>query len=623
MNQYPAWKYMLILGVVLIGGLYALPNYYGNDKAIQVSQTQEEAIDPGLIDAIRDQLKEADIEIKEQIDQNEVGNQILLRLIDPTTQAQALEVVETTLDDDRYTAAMNLAPAQPAWLSGLGGKPMVQGLDLQGGVHFLMEVDLNKVISGAREGYRNDVRTTLRENSIRGASVSSDENEIRIDFTSEADREVISNAVTDTITGLTVIERESGGKFILDLRVNSTKLDEIASLALQQNIASFRNRVNELGVAEPVIQQQGSNRIVVQLPGIQDTTKAKRVLGRTASLEYRAVCEGENAEEAQNTGRVPTGCRLYTFEDGRPILLSKSVIVSGSHLIDANSSFDSQGGAPVVNVTLNAIGGQRMSRFTIDNVGKRMAVVYKEDKQISMMIDGEEMVSYRTHTKVISAPNIQESFGARFRTTGLGSVTEANELALSIRSGSLAAPARIIEERLVGPSLGQENIEKGFKAVMVGFIMVLIFMLARYKLFGMIANMALFFNLIMIVALLSMLGATLTLPGIAGIVLTVGMAVDANVLIFERIREEVRNGNTPQASIRAGYQKALSTIADANVTTLIAAVVLLSLGTGPIKGFAVTLALGILTSMFTAIMGTRAVVNLIYGRRKHIEKLAI
>ncbi len=621
MNQYPAWKYGLILVVLLVGSLFALPNYYGNDKAIQVSQSGEQ-IDEGIIDLITEAMDANDLQIKGEITRNEAGDQILVRMLDPNTQNKALEVITETLDDDQYTAAMNLAPAQPDWLASLGGKPMVQGLDLQGGVHFLMEVDMQDIIKQSRDRYLTDIRSLIKDNNIRGASVESRGETMLVKFATEEQREIVRDELSSNFTELTIADIETPSTFDLNLRLSEVKLQEISALALQQNIAAFRNRVNELGVAEPVIQQQGSDRIVVQLPGIQDTTKAKRVLGRTASLEYRAVCEGENAFEAESSGRVPTGCRLYEMQDGSPILLSKQVIVSGSHLVDANSSFDEYG-SPIVNVTLNKVGGDRMSRFTIDNVQKRMAVVYKEDKQISVEIDGEKRVSYKTDTVVISAPVIQEPFGARFRTTGLDNVNQANELALSIRSGSLAAPARIIEERLVGPSLGQENIEKGFRAVMVGFGLVLVFMVVYYRLFGMIANLALFFNLVMIVSLLSMLGATLTLPGIAGIVLTVGMAVDANVLIFERIREELRNGNTPQASIRAGYEKAFSTIADANVTTLIAAVVLLSLGTGPIKGFAVTLTLGIMTSMFTAIMGTRAVVNLIYGRRAKVEKLAI
>ena len=387
---------------------------------------------------------------------------------------------------------------------------------------------------------------------------------------------------------------------------------ELQQTALKQNITTLRNRVNEIGVAEPLIQQQGADRVVVQLPGMQDTVEAKKIIGATATLEYRAVDEANDSFTAAQTGRVPPESRLYTDERGQPILLKKRLIVSGDQLIGASSGFDQQSGQPQVSVTLDGVGAKRMLDFTRDNVGNRMAVVYIEQKPGGKKTE-----------EVISVAVVREPFGKRFQTTGLDSMSEASQLALLLRAGALAAPMEIVEERTVGPTLGAINVEQGFKSVMIGFILVLIFMAFYYRVFGLVADLALFANLILMVSLLSMLGATLTMPGIAGIVLTVGMAVDANVLIFERIREELRNGNTPQASIRAGYDKAFSTIADANITTLIAAFVLFLFGTGPIKGFAVTLSLGIVTSMFTAIMGTRAVINLVYGGQKRVKKLAI
>jgi preprotein translocase subunit SecD len=410
--------------------------------------------------------------------------------------------------------------------------------------------------------------------------------------------------------GLDVEVTETPEYFGLSGTVQEAQLLELQQTALKQNITTLRNRVNEIGVAEPVIQQQGADRVVVQLPGVQDTVEAKKIIGATATLEYRAVDEANDAFTAAQTGRVPPESRLYEDMNGQPVLLKKRLIVSGDQLIGASSGFDQQTGQPQVSVTLDGVGAKRMLDFTRDNVGNRMAVVYIEQKPGGVKTE-----------EVISVAVVREPFGKRFQTTGLDSMSEASQLALLLRAGALAAPMEIVEERTVGPTLGAINVEQGFKSVVIGFILVLIFMAAYYRVFGLVADLALFANLVLMVSLLSMLGATLTMPGIAGIVLTVGMAVDANVLIFERIREELRNGNTPQASIRAGYDKAFSTIADANITTLIAAVVLLSFGTGPIKGFAVTLSIGILTSMFTAIMGTRAVINLIYGGRRSARLL--
>jgi len=405
------------------------------------------------------------------------------------------------------------------------------------------------------------------------------------------------------------------GNYGVVVKPSQREIKEIRSFALQQNILTLRNRVNELGVAEPVIQQQGSSRIVVQLPGVQDTARAKRILGATATLEYRAVDTGHDLQQAL-AGKVPAGSKIYHERDGKPVLLKKQVIVTGDQIVNASSGFDSQTGTPNVTVTLDAKGARKMLAFTKESVGKPMAVVFIENKSQIKMVDGKPVSTTRKVEEVVSVATIRDVFSKRFQTTGLDSPQEAHELALILRSGALAAPIRIVEERTIGPSLGKKNIEQGFLSTIIGFVAVLVFTAMYYRVFGLIADLALAFNLVLIVAILSLLQATLTLPGIAGIVLTIGMAVDANVLIYERIREELRNGNSPQASIQAGFEKAFGTIADANITTLIAAVVLLAYGTGPIKGFAVTLSIGILTSMFTAVMCTRAVVNLVYGRRR-------
>jgi preprotein translocase subunit SecD len=491
---------------------------------------------------------------------------------------------------------------------------MTLGLDLQGGVHFLVQVDMDTARGQQLDRYVDDIRAVLREEGIRYVSVRREGNGLLVLLRSEEDRGRTDSLIKSdqSLVGLQVKETNVGENFGLSATVQEQQLIELQQTALKQNITTLRNRVNEIGVAEPIIQQQGSDRVVVQLPGVQDTVQAKKIIGATATLEYRAVDEQNDAFTAAQTGRVPPESRMYTDNNQQPVLLKKRLIVSGDQLIGASSGFDQQTGEPQVSVTLDGVGAKRMLDFTRENVGNRMAVVYIEQKPGGKKLE-----------EVISVAVVREPFGKRFQTTGLDSMQEASQLALLLRAGALAAPMEIIEERTVGPSLGADNVEQGFKSVLIGFVLVLILMAAYYRVFGLIANLALFTNIVMLVSLLSLLGATLTMPGIAGIVLTVGMAVDANVLIFERIREELRNGNTPQASIRAGYDKAFSTIADANITTLIAAFVLFLFGTGPIKGFAVTLSLGIVTSMFTAIMGTRAVVNLIYGRRKRVSKLLI
>ncbi|NND44924.1 MAG: protein translocase subunit SecD, partial [Xanthomonadales bacterium] len=540
------------------------------------------------------------------------GNRILYRFRNADDQIKAAEALQEELGDS-YVVALNLAHATPDGLRAIGGKPLTLGLDLQGGVHFLMQVDMDTARSQQLDRYVDDIRAALRDERIRYVSVRREGNGLVAMLRSAEDRDRTMNILRSdqSLEGLELDELPAGETFGIRATVQEQQLLELQQTALRQNITTLRNRVNELGVAEPVIQQQGAERVVVQLPGVQDTVEAKKIIGATATLEYRAVDESNDPFSAAQSGRIPPDSRLYNYEGG-PILLKKRLIVSGDQLIGASAGFDPQSSSPMVSVTLDGVGASRMLDFTRNNVGNRMAVVYIEQKPGGQRVED-----------VISVAVVREPFGKRFQTTGLDSIGEASQLALLLRAGALAAPMEIVEERTVGPSLGQDNIDQGFKSVVIGFILVLVFMALYYRVFGLVANVALFANLVLLIAMLSMLGATLTMPGIAGIVLTVGMAVDANVLIFERIREEVRNGNTPQASIRAGYEKAFSTIADANITTLIAAFVLFLFGTGPIKGFAITLSIGILTSMFTAIMGTRALVNLIYGRRKRVGKLAI
>jgi preprotein translocase subunit SecD len=610
MNQYPAWKYMIIGLILLVGVVYALPNLFGEDPALQVTSARGFAVPPTLETSISDALTAEKISIKGQ---EQAGNRLLYRFESAADQIQAAEVVKRTLGE-QYVVALNLAPATPSWLRALGGKPMTLGLDLQGGVHFLMQVDMDTARSQQLDRFVDDLRASLRSESIRYVSVRREGNGLVALLRSSEDREQALDILRrdQSLQGLDVETLETEEYFGIGAKVQEAQLQELQQTAIKQNITTLRNRVNEIGVAEPIIQQQGADRVVVQLPGVQDTVEAKKIIGATATLEYRAVDEQNDAFTAAQTGRVPPESRLYTDMNGQPVLLKKRLIVSGDQLIGASSGFDQQTGQPQVSVTLDGVGAKRMLDFTRDNVGNRMAVVYIEQKPGGRKIE-----------EVISVAVVREPFGKRFQTTGLDSMSEASQLALLLRAGALAAPMEIVEERTVGPSLGKDNVEQGFKSVVIGFVLVLIFMAIYYRVFGLVADLALFANLVMLVSLLSMLGATLTMPGIAGIVLTVGMAVDANVLIFERIREELRSGNTPQASIRSGYDKAFSTIADANITTLIAAFVLFLFGTGPIKGFAVTLSLGIVTSMFTAIMGTRAVINLIYGGRKRVAKLAI
>jgi len=618
LNQYPLWKNLLILAVLLISIIYALPNVYGEDPALQITNARAGKLEAGVQDKVENALKNAGINFK-RIESDD--QEILVRFNSTEEQLKAVDFIKASLGT-QFVVALNLAPSTPEWLQSLGALPMYLGLDLRGGVYFLLEVDMDAAVKQAIDRYAGDLRTLLRQEKIRYSQIRTENGGVRLMFHSAADRDRVVTLIRKEFPDLMHDElAEDNGNFGLFVKPSDREMKEVRSFALQQNILTLRNRVNELGVAEPIIQQQGSTRVVVQLPGVQDTARAKRILGATATLEYRAVDVEHDLERAL-AGKVPAGSQIYHRRDGTPVLLKKSVIVTGDQIVNASSGFDSQSGTPNVSVTLDSKGARKMLAFTKENVGKPMAVVFIENKSETRLVNGKPVRYNKKVEEVVSVATIRDVFSKRFQTTGLDSPQEAHELALLLRSGALAAPIRIIEERTIGPSLGKQNIEQGFLSTVIGFVAVLIFTAMYYRVFGLIADLALAFNLVMIVAILSMLQATLTLPGIAGIVLTIGMAVDANVLIYERIREELRNGNSPQASIQAGFEKAFGTIADANITTLIAAVVLLAYGTGPIKGFAVTLSIGIMTSMFTAIMGSRAVVNLVYGHRR-VARLSI
>ena len=609
MNHYPLWKNVLIIAVIMIGGFFAMPNLYGDDPAIQVSAGRSGTVDLALMSDVETALESASINYKgATLD----DGRLLVRFMDADTQLRAKEVLNSAIEGD-YIVALNLASTTPDWLAMFGAEPMNLGLDLRGGVHFLMEVDMDAAVKQALNGSSSEFRTLLRDEKIRYKKIQVNHKDVVVSFRSEEHRDQAETKMAREYNQFTVEVLKDVTAPSLSLALTPVAIREIRSTALQQNIITLRNRINELGVAEPTVQQQGDNRIVVQLPGVQDTAQAKKILGATATLEFRLVDFEHDVQDAVN-GRVPANAKLYKRRDGRPILLQKRVMLTGEHIINAASTLD-QNGSAAVSITLDGKGARAFSNVTRDNIGNPMAVVFIESKSETREIDGEMVKVRRQMPEVINVATIRDQLSKKFQITGLDSTTEARDLALLLRAGALAAPIEIVEERTVGPSLGQDNIDQGFNSVMIGFVFVLVFMAIWYRVFGLVANLALAANLVLIVALLSMLQATLTLPGIAGIVLTVGMAVDANVLIFERIREELRIGNSPQTSINAGYAKAFSTIADANITTLIAAIVLFSFGTGSIKGFAVTLSLGILTSMFTAIVGTRAVVNVIYGHK--------
>ena len=614
LNKYPLWKTLMVLLIVAIGALYASPNLYGEDPAVQVSGLRGIETSATTLDVVKSHLDENKVIYASIVLED---GQILARFKDTEQQMQARDLLDDKIGDE-YSVALNLTPATPKWLASLGGTPMKLGLDLSGGVSFLMEVNMKEAINKAQESLIDDFRTGLRGEKIRYRTVKQVDDAIIVQLRN----------VEDLFSAESFLEKQNNGlafntdedKLTLSAKMTEQKLKETREYALQQNITIIRNRVNELGVAEPLVQRQGKKHIVIELPGVQDTAKAKEILNATATIEFRLVdTEGDLA--AALNGRVPGSSQLLKERNGQPVLLKKRVMLTGDHIVDAGSSFDEYN-RPQVNITLDSAGGSKMSNGTKNNIGKPMATVFIEYKPTDR-VDSEGNTIFEKQEEVISVATIQARLGKTFRITGAGSQAEAHNLALLLRAGALIAPIQIVEERTVGPTLGAENVQLGFQAIMMGFGLVFIFMLIYYRAFGVVANLALGANLVLIIGVMSMIpGATLTLPGMAGIVLTVGMAVDANVLIFERIREEIRTGKSVQQSIHQGYDAAFSTIIDANITTLIAALILFAVGTGPIKGFAVTLSIGIITSMFTAVIGTRTVVNAVWGG-KRLDKLSI
>jgi preprotein translocase subunit SecD len=620
MNDYPRWKHTLVALVAVLGVLYAIPSLFQKQPAVQVLANKAGIID----EAVKERALQALQERKIEFEGVEIKDNRLLALFGNTDQQLAAANALRTDLGDNYTVALNLASTVPQWMRAIGANSMPLGLDLQGGVHFLMQVDQKSVLLGQEQRYVDDIRTLLREKEIRNAKVDRGAQGIVIQASNAEDRDAIAAAIGRDLIDLTVINGPAiGGSPSLIAQVKPERIKQIADNTIKQNVGTLRNRINSLGVAEPLIVQQGDSRIVVELPGLQDTAEAKKLLGATATLEYRAVDESASVAEAVRTGNVPPDSRLYYFKDGRPAVLKKKVIVTGDELTDASSAADPQTGEPAVSVALNSAGARKMLDFTSQNVGKGMAVVLVERTPEVRIVDGKEVRSAKITEEIISLATIRGVFSNKFQTTGLESMATASDLALMLRSGSLAAPVDIVEERVIGSTLGADNIRKGVTAVIVGLALVVGFVAIYYKVFGLIADLALLMNLVLLVAILSIFQATLTLPGIAGIVLTLGMAIDANVLICERIREELRNGMTPFAAIRAGYEKAWATILDANVTHLIAAFGLMTFGSGPIRGFAITLTIGILTSMFTSVTGTHSIVALIFGRSAKLKALPV
>ncbi|WP_319782185.1 protein translocase subunit SecD [Oceanisphaera sp. IT1-181] len=616
LNRYPLWKYLMVIFVVAISFLYAAPNLFGEDPALQVSGTRGTQVTSEILVKTQQRLAAADIEIKSAALED---NQLLVRFRDTDDQLKGKELVAELLGDN-YITALNLAPATPSWLQAIGAGPLKLGLDLRGGVHFLMEVDMDEALNRVQEQRIQDFRTDLREKRLRYSGVLSKDDGTLVVFRDADTRNQSLSYLRDRYPGLVFSERDSGDNFGLFATMSEQRLKEVKEYALQQNITIIRNRVNELGVAEPLVQRQGADRIVVQLPGIQDTARAKEILGATATLEFRLIDEKADVAAA-DAGRVPANSELMRDRNNRPVVLQKRVILTGEHIVDSSASMD-EFSRPQVNISLDAPGGSRMADFTKDNVGRSMATVFTEYKTGDEKNEDGSSQLYKQQ-EVINIATIQSRLGRSFRITGIDSMAEAQNLSLLLRAGALIAPIQIVEERTIGPSLGKQNIENGIMAMLYGMLAVVIFMAIYYRKFGLVANVALFANLVIIIGVMSMVpGATMTLPGIAGIVLTIGMSVDANVLIFERIREELRDGRGVQQAIHVGYDKALGTIADSNITTLITAIILFAIGTGPIKGFAITLIIGILASMFTAIVGTRAIVNLLWGG-KRLSKLSI
>ncbi|HFD3888880.1 TPA: protein translocase subunit SecD [Serratia marcescens] len=614
LNRYPLWKYLMLIVVILVGLLYALPNIYGEDPAVQITGARGVAASETTLDQVRTVLEKDNIASKSIALEN---GAILARFKDPDVQLRAREALVTELGD-KFVVALNLAPATPTWLAMLGAEPMKLGLDLRGGVHFLMEVDMDTALSKLQEQTMDTLRSELREKGIPYASIRKlDNNGVEVRFRDDAARDQAISYIGPRQRDLVL---SANGANTMKASLTDARLSEAREYAVQQNITILRNRVNQLGVAEPLVQRQGADRIVVELPGIQDTARAKEILGATATLEFRLVNTNADATAAAN-GRVPGDSEVKYTRDGQPIVLYKRVILTGDHITDSTSSTDEYN-QPQVNISLDSAGGTSMSNFTKDNIGKPMATLFVEYKD-SGKKDANGRAVLVKQEEVINVANIQSRLGNSFRITGIGNPNEARQLSLLLRAGALIAPIQIVEERTIGPTLGQQNITQGLEACLWGLVASIVFMVVWYRKFGVIATTALVANLVLVVGVMSLLpGATLTMPGIAGIVLTLAVAVDANVLINERIKEELKNGRSVQQAIHEGYKGAFSSIVDANITTLITAVILYAVGTGSIKGFAITTAIGVATSMFTAIVGTRAIVNLLYGG-KRINKLSI
>ena len=616
MLEFPRWKYLVILLVLAVSVLYSLPNIYQKDPAVQVTANRGGSLDDGLVNRIEGLLQQAGVTARSVAVEDQ---SLMVRLDSLSDQTTASDQLRQSLGE-QYTVALNLASTVPAWLERFGARPMVLGLDLQGGVHFVLEVDQKAALDKRMDAYAEDARVALRDARVPYQSVERRDNAIVATLAPSAGEEVIARGRQALFKAQPTFNHQQRERQLV-MEVPQAELAQITAGAIEQNILTLRNRVNELGVAEPIIQRQGDNRVVVQLPGVQDTAEAKRMIGATATLEYRAVVDG-NAADALATGRIPPEAKVYQLRDGGgPILLNKRVIVTGDQMVAAQSMMD-QNGQPAVSVTLNSSGGQRMFDFTSANVGKPMAVVYTERIPQVSIVDGKEVRSFRVKEEVISVATINGVFGKNFQTTGLDKA-EADSLSRLLRSGSLAAPMDFVEEKIVGPSLGAENVERGVTAVLYAFVFTLLFFGLYYRMFGLFTSVALLFNLLIVVAVMSIFGATMTLPGFAGLALSIGLSVDANVLINERIREELRAGMPAKKAIVEGYEKASGTIFDANLTGILAGVALYAFGTGPLKGFAVTMVVGIFASMFTAITVSRALAVLWYSRRKKLKTLAI
>lgn len=612
-NRFPLWKNLLIIVILGLAVIYSLPNFFGEDPSVQISPGRGAHLDQSTLTQAEKVLADAGLKPK-SVELTE--KRLLIRFADTDLQLKAADILEEALGE-KFTVALNLAPSTPDWLRGIGAQPMYLGLDLRGGVHFMLQVDMNAAVQQAVERHAEDIRSLLRESRIRYQSVDRDNQAIQIKFQDNDSLGQAESTIKREIRGLTLTQ----GDNVLIAKLSEPEIREIRRQAVDQNITTLRNRVNELGVAEPVIQKQGDDRIVVQLPGVQDTARAKEILGATATLEFRLV-DTEHPVPTDET-KTPLGARLYKDRVGKPILLQRKIIVTGDQITDASSGLEQQSGAAAVFVTLNGPGARKMADTTRENIGKPMAVVFIENKSETKEIGGQKVTTKKKVEEVINVATIRDRFSKRFQISGLDSTEEARNLALLLRAGALAAPVDIVEERTVGPSMGKENISRGVNSNQYGFLAIAIFMVLYYRLFGFFSIVALGVNVLLLVALLSLMQATLSLPGLAGIALTVGMAIDANVLINERIREELRAGTPPQTAIHAGYDRAFATILDSNVTTFLAGAALFMLGSGPIRGFAAVLCLGIMTSMFSAVVISRALVNLSYGWRRKLASLSI